>query len=210
LALLNAHADAEAEKRLDAIEADGLMARAEAALAADFATLRPRILKERALGLSGNAHRQAAAAAAADGYQRAFETHGGAYPAINAASLWALSGDVGKARKMAALACDLAATQPPYWALASTAEARLVLGDPAGAAQAYAAAALADGRHEQLASTRRQARWLAAALGVDLDPDAALPAPSVLHWVAEPGLQRIAAGLAPGFASPRRARASPH
>jgi class 3 adenylate cyclase len=102
---------------------------------------------------------------------------------------------------MAALAFDFAAMQPPYWALATTAEARLVLGDAAGAVQAYAAAAaLAGGRYEQLASTRRQARWLAAALGIELDLEAALPAPPVLHWVAEPALQRIAARPAAGFA----------
>ena len=103
------------------------------------------------------------------------------YTGINAAALAALAGELPRARAIAAEVRDLglaavaggSGALSPYWREATLGEAALILGENEAAAEHYAkAAALGEGRHGDLASTRRQARLLAACVP-GADPAAA-------------------------------------
>ncbi|MBU0622283.1 MAG: DUF4071 domain-containing protein [Gammaproteobacteria bacterium] len=76
-------------------------------------------------------------------YHRAFNTSGGHYAAVNAAMLYMLSGEHDKARELADSAIKLAQKDngPQYFALASQAEAFLLLERPKEASQAILEAA---------------------------------------------------------------------
>lgn len=109
-------------------------------------------------------------------YQRAYELTEDSYPGINAAALLARTGAIDQARTLAQAVLDGvedALRQPQSsddWALATKAEALLILGRTAEAEEAYAAAAQRlQGDYSALGSTVRQARELLADL--DLRPD---------------------------------------
>ncbi|MBM3458874.1 MAG: DUF4071 domain-containing protein, partial [Armatimonadetes bacterium] len=102
-------------------------------------------------------------------YRRAFETTGGIYSGINAATLLLLLGD-GQAESMARAVRDRCltllaeqqdSTADLYWALATLGEAHLVLQDWEQARRWYAGAArYGRGRSGSLAATRRNALLL--------------------------------------------------
>ncbi|PWB59493.1 MAG: hypothetical protein C3F16_12070 [Betaproteobacteria bacterium] len=144
------------------------------------------------------------------------------YAGINAAAAAALSGDLARAKAIAAEVRDLgrrgdapgADASARYWREATLGEAAFILGENAAAAAHYAAAAkLAEGRAGDLGSTRRQARLLAACLpGADPSAYSALAAAPVLvftgHMVDAPGRPnpRFPAALEPAVREALRSR----
>jgi hypothetical protein len=134
----------------------------------DVASLRARIAKDLALAADGPA-RQHGAAAAARLYAEVFVRTGGFYPAINAATLWLLSGDGERAATLAKRACAAAeGVAPSYYSCATQAEALLILRQPEAARGALSRAVeLDDGDLGALATTRRQLRLVCELSGVD-------------------------------------------
>jgi class 3 adenylate cyclase len=113
---------------------------------------------------------------ARDQYEASFRSTGGYWTGINAATMAALLGDWDQATKLAAAVKDLClaklaspgAAGDQYWLEATVAEAALLQGDLAGAEEWYCRAALTAGNHfGDLASTRRNARYLMAARNLD-------------------------------------------
>ena len=163
------------------------------ALAEDIAALSARIAKEHALQAPLEARAALAAAAAAD-YEKVYRQLGRSYAAVNSATLWQIAGRPDQARALAREVVALvdrestALTGPAdpgyYWAWATRAEALLVLGDHAGAVEALNKAAGSENDdHGAQATTRRQLRFLGAALGLDPEPLVALLAqPEVIHF----------------------------
>lgn len=155
--------------------------------------LEARIAKDRALKLSGEARRAALGEAAAI-YRRIYEAKPDYYPAINWASLAFLAGDRDQARRVAeiVLADPKVADAADYWALATRAEANLLLARrDRAAADISQAAKLADAGAGARSSTRRQFRLILAEAGLG-DPEIAtllapLAAPLTLHVIAAPG-----------------------
>jgi len=188
LAFARAGAGHEAETRLQALRQSGrLDSIADPGLRNNFAALAARLLKDRATEAEP-AEQALLAARAAAAYEDVYLQSGESYPAINAATLWRIAGDAGRAVKMvhAALA-SVATERESYWTLATIAEARMLLGDEPGAAAAFQAAVAAGaGRLSDIASTRRQLAWLAGIIGLGNKVVAAIPAPQVVHWLASP------------------------
>jgi tetratricopeptide (TPR) repeat protein len=137
---------------------------------------------------------------AARAYGRAAELGGGAYPRINAATLWRLAGDPGRSAAearavLADLDADPDAAETPYWREATRAEALLLLGRTADARAALETAiGLAPRAWEDHAVTLRQFARVLAAGGEDagwLDP---LRPPRALHFAGRMSLAEGEAG----------------
>ncbi len=151
--------------------------------------LEARIAKDRALKLSGEAKREALGEAAAI-YRRINEARPDYYPAINWASLAFLAGDREEACRVAkiVLADPKVSGAADYWALATRAEANLLLDRRESArADLAEAAARADAGAGARSSTRRQLRLILAEMGLDATEVAAflapLAPPTTLHVV---------------------------
>ena len=167
--------------------------------------------------------RQREAAHAAALYGEIFESTGGYYPGINAATLRLLAGETDEARRLATLVLQTLGSEDPdsYYVAATEAEAALLLGREAQARAALVrAAAIHGGDYGALSTTRRQLRFVCEASGIDPDVLSVIAGPSVLHFcghrIAAPGVNgrfpaasestvaaRIAAEVAldpPGFA----------
>jgi hypothetical protein len=108
----------------------------------DVAALEARIQKDEALAATGPERRRLAARAATAYRVIRDRTHG-YFPAINAATLTLVTGDTAAARALASDALDLvtASGERSYFAVATEAEALLLLGDEDGARAALARAA---------------------------------------------------------------------
>ncbi|HSM01174.1 MAG TPA: BTAD domain-containing putative transcriptional regulator [Acidimicrobiia bacterium] len=203
LALARSGATHQARRKYDAfglgtISPDSVPTR----LAQDIAGLAARLDKDLALRATGDA-RLRWARRSAEGYQRAFEERGSAFLAVNAATMWLVAGERGRADSLArrALGALESAGEPAgddrYWHAATEAEAALVLGDHGLAAEALSRAGRAAPKdHASRASTMRNMRLLCRLTGVDeaiLDP---IANPPVVHFcghrVSAPGTrQRI-------------------
>jgi class 3 adenylate cyclase len=171
---------ADAEQWLGAIDRDALGA---SPLATEVWSLAGRIAKERYAAARDRASDAAPefARLAIESYRRAFELSGSAYPAVNAATMALLSGDVALAATLARQA--LAAMEPTgdHWHHACSGEARLLLGDLASARAHYAEARrLAARRHGDVATMRRQLRLIGSPASVELLE--VVPAPSVIAF----------------------------
>ena len=153
----------------------------------DHRALGPRLLKDHALSLS-DGDRQTALVEAARAYLKIYDETGAYYPAINAATLFALAGDPDAPVRLARECVTRVEAQATgeglgeYFRLATLAEARILLGDTGAAHDLLARAAPFAGRDfSAMASTRRQLELL-------LDPDdraallAPLDAPTVIHF----------------------------
>jgi hypothetical protein len=182
LALARAGSTEEAALRFDAY---GLASVASE----DVAGLRARIAKDTALAATGARRRREAARSAAL-YAAVFARTGGYYPAINAATLSLVAGDVAGARSQAARVLELLGDDG-YYAAATEAEAQLLLGrvEPARAALERAAT-LHGGDHAAVATTRRQLRLVCDLTGTDPAVLAGLAGPAVVHYCGH----RISAG----------------
>jgi class 3 adenylate cyclase/tetratricopeptide (TPR) repeat protein len=187
LALARAGATGEAARRFDEYR----LGRSEDE---DVAALGARIAKDVALGADG-AERQALAGRAAELYGAIAARTRGYYPAVNAATLWLIAGQVERSRE---LARGVLATLPgradgSYYAAATSAEAHLLLGEVTEAGEALQRAAELDGDDlAALATTRRQLRLVCQLLEVDPALLAPLRGPSVVHFcghriTGEPG-----------------------
>lgn len=99
---------------------------------------------EKDLGLHGGVSARVHIQAAAEAYLSAHKMLADSYPAINAATLFVLVGDLARARELAQAALALAISSEPtdaaahYFAAATIAEARLILSDLGGARRALA------------------------------------------------------------------------
>ena len=163
------------------------------ALAEDIAALSARVAKEHALQAPPS-ERPALAATAAAAYEDVYRRLHRSYAGVNAATMWRIAGQTGRAHQVARdvleiVAQELAALSDRkdanhYWAWATQAEALLVLDDTAGAMAALGNAAVGHkddfGPH---ATTRRQLRFLCQAIGVDPEPIVeVLAQPDVVHF----------------------------
>jgi class 3 adenylate cyclase len=150
----------------------------------DVAALGARIVKDLALAADGVERREAAARSAGL-YAAIYDRTGGWYPAVNAATLSLVAGDVARARELAHAALEALEERGDgsYYAAATEAEAALVLGRPDVAADAIArAVALNDGDYGALTTTRRQLRLVCEATGAEAVVLAPLAGPSVVHF----------------------------
>lgn len=190
LALARAGARDRARAELDELDSRGGVPTGDARLAEDVGALRARLVKDEALGQSGEARRAMAAKASAS-YESAYQRFGGYFACINAAAMAVVAGDKERALSLAGQAHDLVAQlsvedggpEESYWRAATRAEAALILGDLEGAAEALReAAALSEGNLALRATTRRQLAFLGAELGTSSDLLSCLPVPAVLHY----------------------------
>jgi class 3 adenylate cyclase len=150
----------------------------------DARALAARLEKDVGLATRGE-RRRVYAARAADLYNAVFESTGGYYSGINAATMYLVAGEAHKAQGLAAQVLALArrATDDPYYAAATEAEAQLLLGEADAAHDTLVRAApLAQGDHAAIATTRRQIRLVCNALGVEENLIEALPVPEVVHY----------------------------
>lgn len=148
----------------------------------DVLALWARLLKDQAQAASGSGRAPALLEAAA-AYERSYAAAGGGYyPAVNVASLNCLAGRREAAERWAHTALAAAEGAPGYYALATVAEALVVLGDAAGARAALSAAVQAQGADlGAMATTRAQIGALVDVLGLDPQVLAPLAPPLVLH-----------------------------
>ncbi|HEX3996629.1 MAG TPA: tetratricopeptide repeat-containing protein [Acetobacteraceae bacterium] len=189
LALARAGATNNARTRYDRLVASGrLDAITDPRLAEDFAALDGRLWKDLAQRsrpddalryrlLSANAYAAAS---------RRFSRY---YTAINAASMFLAAGNGADATGYASAALELAQKAPDsdYWALATRAEALLILGEPVGAAAALRAAWVVSGQNfDEQATTRRQLAWVADLVGAPAETLQALAKPRVVTWMSRP------------------------
>jgi adenylate cyclase len=141
--------------------------------------LEARLAKDRALKLGGEERREALREAAGI-YRRIYQAKADYYPAINWASLSFLAGDRTEARGVAemVLADPNVASAKDYWALATRAEANLLLDRRDQAASDITeAAARSDAGAGAHSSTRRQLRLILNEMGIGADAAATLLAP---------------------------------
>ncbi|HEY0519757.1 MAG TPA: tetratricopeptide repeat-containing protein [Ilumatobacteraceae bacterium] len=157
----------------------------------DVWALKARVAKDIALAQSGEERDAAAAVAAAD-YEAVYRRFGRPYACVNAATLWQVSGDAGRAKELAGQALDLARADAlgatsdidRYWAAATEAEAALVVGDVAAATASLArAGSFAADNYAARATTRKQLIVLMDAMGLG-EEDLLLPIanPEVVHY----------------------------
>jgi class 3 adenylate cyclase len=150
----------------------------------DVAALGARIAKDEALSAEGS-WRRLRAGRAAESYGAIFSRTGGYYPAINAATLSLIAGNVERAQALAREVLNLTARSDDrsYYSLASEAEAHLLLGEESPAAEALQrAASAAHGDYAALATTRRQLRTICTLRGTDPELLSALSGPAVAHF----------------------------
>jgi adenylate cyclase len=177
LALARSGSTAEAARRFDAYALSSVADE-------DVSGLGARIKKDIALTADGEKRRRLAAGAA-DAYRSIYERTGGYYPAVNAATLSFIAGDVEAATTLAAevLRLVFGSGDRSYYAMATEAEAHLLLCDLEAATQALRQAALAHGRdYGALSTTRRQLRIVCLAAGFDLNILTVLAGPTVVHF----------------------------
>src|ERR1700693_5650857 len=168
-----------------------------AGLGFDLANLEARLLKDEAIATTGP-ERIEKLKRAGDAYEAVYRrmqaTGNGEsyYPGINYATLRLLAGDNDGAQAAAREILDLLETWPTekkgYYEIATELEAKLILGDLAGArATARIVAAQVKGGSEHdfraLASTIRQLRLVAAGKQIDPETLADLAPPRVIHYL---------------------------
>ena len=170
----------EAEKWLARIDRDPLR---DSPLGVEVWSLAGKIAKERFAttrdrsGAAARAH----ARAAIDAYGRAFSLGGAAYPAVNAATMAMLAGDLATAQSLARKALSALPPSRDHWDHASAGEALLLLDRTDEARTHYAAAHQAAGtRFGDVASMRRQLLLIGTPAALALAE--ALPAPQVIAF----------------------------
>jgi adenylate cyclase len=164
-------------------------------MARDIGALQARCLKDLALESTPDA-RKGALIAAADAYEAVYRRFGGYYPLINAATLFLLAGEQETAEDLARKTLQEVAENRDYWALATRAEALLVLGLGEEAGAVLEAAGALGVSASSLASTRKQLSAVCAARGLPAGVLDALRVPSVIYYcghraLAEPDAARL-------------------
>ena len=164
----------------------------------DSQSLSGRLLKDEAFE-APEVDRPSLLKAAADEYARVYHTFEGSFPAVNAATLYLLSGDDAAAHKWAETTLEACAREQPgsevgkYYREASIAEALLVKGDADGAKEAIKRAANFDGVEFAAHSTTvRQLTMICEARGIDVAILKPITVPYVLyfagHIISKPGV----------------------
>lgn len=178
LSLARAGATEEAARRFEEYRLGGIEDE-------DIAALWARICKDLALASEGVTRRRRAAHAA-DLYTAVFARTGGYYPAVNAATMRLIAGDVSGARELALVVLEVLAAssaEQSYYEAATEAEARLLLGDVARTEESLIRATQRNpGDYAALATTRRQLRTICELLGVDAQFLGILAGPAVVHF----------------------------
>lgn len=157
----------------------------------DIASIGPRLRRDLAFAAPEGPD-QTQLKAAAEGYEKVFRALKTTYPGVNAAATYAMSGDLGLAKKIAVEVCakaeaaltEIDADEPSYWSRATLAECRLIGAGAATAAADFASAANAvDAAPGKIATTRTQLRRLKSALNFDdAWVDRILPLGPVLYF----------------------------
>jgi class 3 adenylate cyclase len=189
LALARAGSTGEASRRFEEYGLAGVEEE-------DVATLQARIAKDAALAAEG-AQRRLLARHSADLYGAVGSRTGGYYPGINEATLRLIAGETERARVLASTVLQglRGGNDESYYAVASTAEALLLLGDPASAkATLERAATLPDADHGATATTRRQLRTICEVSGIDEAVLDGLRGPEVVHFCGH----RLSPARSPG------------
>jgi hypothetical protein len=164
------------------------------AVARDVAALRARCLKD----LARDPGKLADAARA---YQDVYERFGGYYPLINAATLFLLAGERATAEMLARETLEQVGAATDYWALATRAEALLVLGETQGLPAVMAAIALLPVTPSDLATTRKQLLAVCGARGLSTSLLDALRVPAALYYKGPAGdAAALLDKTRPGFA----------
>jgi class 3 adenylate cyclase len=155
---------------------------------ADSIALRARLEKDLAFATRGAA-RVAGFTAAGVLYEEAYRVLGGHYPAVNAATLFLLAGDMERAHTLAQEVLSIRAKNEVrtelerYWTLASEAEALLVLGKQDDAVEILTEMApLARTDLAARAATRRQLRYVIDTNRLDPALLAPLAPPRTIHY----------------------------
>jgi class 3 adenylate cyclase len=177
LALARSGSTAEAATRF---ESYGLSSFADE----DVSGLGARIKKDIALATDGDKRRRLAAGAA-EAYRSIYDRTGGYYPAVNAATLSFIAGDLEAATTLAGEVLRLVSDggDRSYYAMATEAEAYLLLGDLEAAGRALQRAALVHGGdYGALSTTRRQLRIVCLAGGFDPRILTVLAGTTVVHF----------------------------
>jgi hypothetical protein len=181
------------EQALERYEALGL----NAVRSVDAATLGGRLLKDLALATTGD-ERKALLNKSIAAYEHAFEINANdCYPAINIATLALLADRPDDSTRWAQTALDLTAgtDHGDYYALATKAEAHLLLRQEAEAAAALDASVESPSAdYASRATTRKRLGMIVSALGLSADVLAVLVPRAVLHYcghiIAPPGAAR--------------------
>lgn len=150
----------------------------------DVRALEARIAKDVALAAEGAERRQRALRSASL-YEAIFAETGGYYPAVNAATLRLVAGDSRGAESLARRVLELVVRSGDsgYYALATEAEANLLVGATVPAAAALRRAAAAhDGDYAAVATTRRQLRLVCELRGIDPEVLAPIKSRAVVHY----------------------------
>jgi DNA-binding SARP family transcriptional activator len=189
LALARSGATIQARRRYDSFGLASVgSASIAAGLAEDIAALDARLDKDIALARDGE-QRRLWASRSAKGYAAAFDRHRSPYRAVNAATMWLVAGEEGRATRAARLGLDVlsrakaTSSEDRYWLLVSEAEAALVLGDRQRAEDALGRAR--QGSESALASratTLRQLSLVCELKGIKPSLLAAIANPTVVHF----------------------------
>ena len=147
------------------------------ALARDVGALEARCLKD--IGLETASPETLLAAAGA--YENVYRRFGGYYPLINAATLALLAGDHEKAQSLARQTLR-EVTDSSYWALASRAEALLILKDVEAAVATLEAASATPVPPSDLATTKKQLLRVCAANTLSASLLSSMQIPTVLYY----------------------------
>lgn len=150
----------------------------------DTAALEARLVKDMALGSSGQ-ERVRLAREASLAYRQIRDRTNGYFPAINAATLALVAGDSFESGSLAKDALELLTRSGDkgYFAAATEAEALLLMGDATGTHEVLErAGTLHEDDFGALATTRRQLRLICDILGVDRVVLAPLAGPVVAHF----------------------------
>ncbi|OAN49458.1 hypothetical protein A6A04_19440 [Paramagnetospirillum marisnigri] len=133
----------------------------------DIASLEPRLLKDMSLSAIDEVAARHLALQSAERYLAIYERTGNHYPGINAATMFAMAGDQGKAIQTARSILNSEVPVRTYYAAATRAEAATILGEYTLAEREFALAmGLPDANPGAVATTRRQLRMLARTLGI--------------------------------------------
>jgi adenylate cyclase len=182
-------ATSEIEQLMTVIDEDGLSPE----LREDIEALGARVAKDRAFHCDGLDHVQSVIEAARL-YERVADRYGRYFACVNAATLWFLSGDNRRARALAVRSIELARqSDQTYWALATQAEAALVIGEVDTAITELAQAVQIGGNYPAArATTHRQLKRICDAMGRGYEVLEAIQLPLVLHYCgnifASPGI----------------------
>jgi DNA-binding SARP family transcriptional activator len=181
LALARSGATSQARRRYDQYGLNRLdRSSVPSGLGSDIAVLSARLDKDQAL--ASTEMRKAWARRSAEGYEQTHDATREPYHGVNAATMWLLAGDKQKAQALAKKVLD-ELSGSDYWALATEAEAALLLGDLERTGEALVAAATAGPELlSQRATTLKQLKLICALTATSTSILEPIRNPPVIHY----------------------------